>query len=214
MNERKKIPTAVYAEMTPNPSSMKFVADRLLLTGGLQVEYKSKSEAAGSSPLAEELFNFPFVTNVFVAHNFVTVTKDATIDWDMIVMQLREYVREWLMDNEIAVSAVPAELMSRSASMIEEAKAGGSTPSSVDRSNFKPSEYDDAIMALLEEFVRPAVEADGGAIDFVGYDEKKVFVEMKGSCAGCPSSTATLKGGIENLLKAKLPSVVEEVISV
>jgi Fe-S cluster biogenesis protein NfuA len=193
---------------------MKFVADRLLLTGGLQVEYKSKAEAAGSSPLAEELFNFPFVTNVFVAHNFVTVTKDGTIDWDMIVMQLREYVREWLMDNEIAVSTVPAELMSRSASMIEEAKAGGSTPSSVDRSNFKPSEYDDAIMALLEEFVRPAVEADGGAIDFVGYDEKKVFVEMKGSCAGCPSSTATLKGGIENLLKAKLPSVVEEVISV
>jgi Fe-S cluster biogenesis protein NfuA len=193
---------------------MKFVADRLLLTGGLQVEYKSKAEASGSSPLAEELFNFPFVTNVFIAHNFVTVTKDGTIDWDMIVMQLREYIREWLMDNEIAVSTVPAELMSRSASMIEEAKAGGSTPSSVDRSKFKPSEYDDAIMALLEEFVRPAVEADGGAIDFVGYDEKKVFVEMKGSCAGCPSSTATLKGGIENLLKAKLPSVVEEVISV
>jgi Fe-S cluster biogenesis protein NfuA len=193
---------------------MKFVADRLLLTGGLQVEYKSKAEALGSSALAEELFNFPFVTNVFIAHNFVTVTKDGTIDWDMIVMQLREYIREWLMDNEIAVSTVPAELMSRSASMIEEAKAGGSTPSSVDRSKFKPSEYDDAIMALLEEFVRPAVEADGGAIDFVGYDEKKVFVEMKGSCAGCPSSTATLKGGIENLLKAKLPSVVEEVISV
>ena len=177
MNERKKIPTSVYAEMTPNPSSMKFVADRLLLTGGLQVEYKSKAEASGSSPLAEELFNFPFVTNVFVAHNFVTVTKDGTIDWDMIVMQLREYIREWLMDNEIAVSTVPAELMSRSAGMIEEAKAGGSTPSTVDRSKFKPSEYDDSIMALLEEFVRPAVEADGGAIDFVGYDDKKVFVE-------------------------------------
>jgi Fe-S cluster biogenesis protein NfuA len=193
---------------------MKFVADRLLLTGGLQVEYKSKAEAAGSSPLAEELFNFPFVTNVFIAHNFVTVTKDGTIDWDMIVMQLREYIRVWLMDNVIAVSTVPAELMSRSAGMIEEAKTGGSTPASVDRSKFKPSEYDDAIMALLEEFVRPAVEADGGAIDFVGYDEKKVFVEMKGSCAGCPSSSATLKGGIENLLKAKLPSVVEEVISV
>ena len=133
MNERKKIPTAVYAEMTPNPSSMKFVADRLLLTGGLQVEYKSKAEAAGSSPLAEELFNFPFVTNVFIAHNFVTVTKDGTIDWDMIVMQLREYIREWLMDNEIAVSTVPAELMSRSASMIEEAKAGQANSSKASR---------------------------------------------------------------------------------
>ena len=212
MNERKKIPTSVYAEMTPNPATMKFVADRLLLTGGIQVEYKSKAEAKGSSPLAEELFNFPFVTNVFVAHNFVTVTKDNSLEWDMIVMQLREYVREWLMDNEVAVSAIPAELMSRSSAKIQEAAAPGA--SAVNREDFKPSEHDEAIMALLEEFVRPAVENDGGAIDFVAYSDKKVFVEMKGSCAGCPSSTATLKGGIENLLKAKLPNIVEEVIPV
>lgn len=212
MNERKKIPTSVYAEMTPNPATMKFVADRLLLTGGIQVEYKSKAEAKGSSPLAEELFNFPFVTNVFVAQNFVTVTKDNSLEWDMIVMQLREYVREWLMDNEIAVSAVPAELMSRSSAKIQEAAAPGTH--TVNREDFKPSEHDETIMALLEEFVRPAVENDGGAIDFVAYSDKKVFVEMKGACAGCPSSTATLKGGIENLLKAKLPSIVEEVIPV
>jgi Fe-S cluster biogenesis protein NfuA len=212
MNERKKIPTSVYAEMTPNPATMKFVADRLLLTGGIQVEYKSKAEAKGSSPLAEELFNFPFVTNVFVAQNFVTVTKDNSLEWDMIVMQLREYVREWLMDNEVAVSAIPAELMSRSSAKIQEAATPGA--SVVNREDFKPSEHDEAIMALLEEFVRPAVENDGGAIDFVAYSDKKVFVEMKGSCAGCPSSTATLKGGIENLLKAKLPNIVEEVIPV
>lgn len=212
MNERKKIPTSVYAEMTPNPATMKFVADRLLLTGGIQVEYKSKTEAKGSSPLAEELFNFPFVTNVFIAQNFVTVTKDNSLEWDMIVMQLREYVREWLMDNEIAVSAVPAELMSRSSAKIQEA-ASPNAPS-VNREDFQPSEHDETIMALLEEFVRPAVENDGGAIDFVAYSDKKVFVEMKGACAGCPSSTATLKGGIENLLKAKLPNIVEEVIPV
>jgi len=212
MNERKKIPTSVYAEMTPNPATMKFVADRLLLTGGIQVEYKSKTEAKGSSPLAEELFNFPFVTNVFIAQNFVTVTKDNSLEWDMIVMQLREYVREWLMDNEIAVSAVPAELMSRSSAKIQEATSPNAP--SVNREDFQPSEHDETIMALLEEFVRPAVENDGGAIDFVAYSDKKVFVEMKGACAGCPSSTATLKGGIENLLKAKLPNIVEEVIPV
>jgi len=212
--DKKKIPTAVYAEMTPNPTTMKFVADRLLISGGLQVEYRTAEEAKGSSALATELFHFPFVKSIFISSNYVTITRDESLDWDMIVMQLSEYIREWLMDNEIAVSTVPAELMSRSATMIEEAKAGGSKPSVIDRSKFKPSEYDDSIMALLEEFVRPAVEADGGAIDFVAYEDKKVFVEMKGSCAGCPSSTATLKGGIENLLKAKLPSVVEEVISV
>ena len=84
--EKKKIPTAVYAEMTPNPSAMKFVADRALVSGGLQVEYRSKAEAKNSSPLAEELFNFPFVTNVFISGNFVTVTKDGSLGWEMVVM--------------------------------------------------------------------------------------------------------------------------------
>src|SRR6185436_19512052 len=100
----KKIPTSVYAEMTPNPAAMKFVADRPLITGGLQVEYRNKAEAKGSSPLAEELFNFPFVQSVFISGNYVTVLKDDSLGWEMIVQQLREYVREWLMENEIAVS--------------------------------------------------------------------------------------------------------------
>jgi len=208
--ETKKIPTSVYAEMTPNPMTMKFVADRILIGGGLQVEYKKSSDAKGSSPLAEELFHFPFVKSVFISSNYVTVTRDESLDWDMIVMQLREYIREWLMDHEIAVSNVPAELMSRA----EKAEPISSThEASQNIASLPASPYDDEIVYLLNEFVRPAVEQDGGAIDFVGYDNKKVYVNMRGACSGCPSSTATLKGGIENLLKAKLPDAVEEVIA-
>jgi NFU1 iron-sulfur cluster scaffold homolog, mitochondrial len=214
MENTKKIPTALYAEMTPNPAAMKFVADRSLITGGLQVEYRTKAEAKGSSPLAEELFNFPFVTSVFISGNYVTIQKDESLGWEMIVTQLREYIREWLMENEVAVSAVSADLVNRareseySADEAHIEKAG-----KTDYSGFAPSEYDDEIRYLLNEFVRPAVEMDGGAIDFMAYKDKKVYVQMKGSCSGCPSSTATLKGGIENLLKAKLPDAVEEVVA-
>lgn len=208
--EIKKIPTSVYAEMTPNPMTMKFVADRILIGGGLQVEYKKSSDAKGSSPLAEELFHFPFVKSVFISSNYVTVTRDESLDWDMIVMQLREYIREWLMDHETAVSNVPAELMSR-AEKIEPLSSTHETSQNI--ASLPASPYDDEIIYLLNEFVRPAVEQDGGAIDFVGYENKKVYVNMRGACSGCPSSTATLKGGIENLLKAKLPDAIEEVIA-
>ena len=197
--------------MTPNPSAMKFVADRALVSGGLQVEYRSKAEAKNSSPLAEELFNFPFVTNVFISGNFVTVTKDGSLGWEMVVMQLREYIREWLMDNEVIVSAVPTELLQRAP--IADLTELGAPKAAVDYSAMEASPYDDEIRFLLDEYVRPAVEQDGGAIDFMAYKDKKVYVQMKGSCSGCPSSTATLKGGIENLLKSKLPDVVEEVVA-
>ena len=213
METPKKIPTSLYAEMTPNPAAMKFVADRALITGGLQVEYRSKAEAKGSSALAEELFNFPFITSVFISSNYVTVLKDESLGWEMIVQQLREYMREWLMEHEVAVSAIPAELVNRT----REAAAGNDTSATnkeaLDYSGFEPTEYDDEIRFLLHEYVRPAVESDGGAIDFMAYRDKKVYVQLKGSCSGCPSSTATLKGGIENLLKAKMPDIVDEVVA-
>jgi Fe-S cluster biogenesis protein NfuA len=212
METKKRIPTSIYAEMTPNPAAMKFVADRALITGGLQVEYRSKAEAKGSSPLAEELFNFPFVQSVFISGNYVTVLKDESLGWEMIVQQLREYIREWMMDNEICVSAIPAELVNRTTAAADGVDTTPKAPAT-DYSSIEPSEYDDEIRFLLHEYVRPAVEMDGGAIDFMAYKDKKVYVQLKGSCSGCPSSTATLKGGIENLLKAKLPDVVEEVVA-
>jgi Fe-S cluster biogenesis protein NfuA len=209
----KRIPTSLYAEMTPNPAAMKFVADRALITGGMQIEYRSKAEAKGSSPLAEELFNFPFVTSVFISGNYVTVLKDESLGWEMIVQQLREYIREWLMDNEVAVSAVTAELLNRTKDIADGKEEKSANVSSMDYSGFEATEYDDEIRFLLHEYVRPAVESDGGAIDFMAYKDKKVYVQLKGSCSGCPSSTATLKGGIENLLKAKMPDIVEEVVA-
>lgn len=209
----KKIPTSLYAEMTPNPAAMKFVADRALITGGMQIEYRSKAEAKGSSPLAEELFNFPFVISVFISGNYVTVLKDESLGWEMIVQQLREYIREWLLDNEVAVSAVTAELLNRTRDIADGKEEKNAHASSTDYSGFEATEYDDEIRFLLHEYVRPAVESDGGAIDFMAYKDKRVYVQLKGSCSGCPSSTATLKGGIENLLKAKMPDIVEEVVA-
>lgn len=196
-----QIPITVYVEMTPNPNTMKFVANKYLLLNGESVEFTSQTEAKGFSPLAEELFNFPFVKSVFFAANFVTITKNDSISWDFVTMELREFVKNWLADGKDTLVMMPAP-KAKTASTEEGAKPV---------KEYAPSEYDDAIRNLLDEYVRPAVENDGGAIDFVGYEEGTVTVALRGSCSGCPSSTATLKGGIENLLKSHLPEVKEVV---
>ncbi|TNF49831.1 MAG: NifU family protein [Bacteroidetes bacterium] len=193
-----KVPVTVYAEMTPNPTTMKFVANKYLLMTGDSVEFASKADAKGYSPLAEELFNFPFVKNVFIAANFVSVTKTDNVPWDFITMELREFIKEWISEAKDVLIQMPAP---------KPAEAKGDEPAKV----YSPSEYDDAIRNLLDEFVRPAVENDGGAVEFRGFEEGVVTVLLKGSCAGCPSSTATLKFGIENLLKQHLPEVTEVV---
>lgn len=193
-----QVPVTVYAEMTPNPSTMKFVANKYLLISGDSASFATASEARGFSPLAESLFQFPFVQNVFIAANFVTITKTDNVPWDFITMELREFVKEWIADGKDVLVQMPAPTV---------AVEDGSTEAKV----YSPSEYDDAIRNLLDEYVRPAVENDGGAIEFLGYDNGVVTVSMQGSCAGCPSSTATLKGGIENLLKSHLPEVKEVV---
>ena len=192
------IPITVYVEMTPNPNTMKFVANKYMLLTGESVEFTSPAEAKGYSPLAEELFNFPFVKGVFIASNFVTISKNDSVSWDFVAMELREFIKEWMANGKDILVRMP-EPKPKEATEDKPVK------------HFEPSEYDDAIRSLLDEYVRPAVENDGGAIDFVGYDEGTVTVALKGSCSGCPSSTATLKGGIENLLKAHLPEVKEVV---
>jgi Fe-S cluster biogenesis protein NfuA len=193
------VPVTVYAEMTPNPSTMKFVANKYLLITGDSAEFSSRAEAKGFSPMAEELFNFPFVKNVFIAANFVTITKTDNVPWDFINMELREFVKNWIGEGKDVLIQMPLPKVNE----IE----NSDTPVL----DFSESELDDAIKSLLDQYVRPAVENDGGAIDFLGFSEGKVTVRMKGSCAGCPSSTATLKGGIENLLKQHLPEVTEVV---
>jgi len=196
------VPVTVYAEMTPNPSTMKFVANKYLLGTGDSVEFKTKAEAKGYSPLAEELLTFPFVDGVFIAANFVTVTKTDNLSWDFITMELREFVKTWLSEGKDVLIQMPSPITVKA-----ESSEAGEQPSKI----YEVSEYDDAIRDLLDEYVRPAVENDGGAIDFLGFEEGVVTVVLKGSCSGCPSPTATLKGGIENLLKQYLPEVKEVV---
>ncbi|NOQ72800.1 MAG: NifU family protein [Crocinitomix sp.] len=199
--EEKRVPITLYAEMTPNPLTMKFVANKYLLINDQTVTFDSGAEAKGFSPLAEALFNFPFVDAVFLSGNFVTITKTDNVDWDFIVMELREFVREWLAEGKEVLVMMPTD-----APKVDEAGA-----EKAPRKTFAPNELDEPIMHLLNEYVRPAVENDGGAIDYVGFEAGVVTVELKGSCAGCPSSTATLKGGIEQLLKSNLDEVTEVV---
>jgi len=195
-----KIPTTIYAELTPNPSTMKFVADRLLIEGGGAAEFLSKAEARGFSDLADDLFNFPFITGVFVSANFVTITKNDSIGWEMINMQLREFIRDFLEENKLAVTKLPEakEAFVTSEKIVSEKQVG-------------TTEIDQKIIDLLEEYVRPAVESDGGAIDFESFDNGKVTVVLKGACSGCPSSTVTLKQGIETMLISMMPEVKEVV---
>jgi len=192
-----KIPVTIYSEITPNPSTMKFVVNKYILPTGESANFTSKKDTIGFSPLAEELFQLPFVDGVFMASNFVTITKTDNVSWDFITMQLREFIREWISEGK--------EILLKSQEYDEPTIAN----IDINNLNFDKSEFDHKIAALLDEYVRPAVENDGGAIDYVGYKEGQVTVLMKGSCAGCPSSTATLKGGIETLLKQHIPEVKE-----
>ncbi|PWL33042.1 MAG: NifU family protein [Fluviicola sp. XM-24bin1] len=193
-----KVPVSIYAEMTPNPATMKFVANKHLLGTGDSAQFNSKAEAKGYSPLAEELFNLPFVNGVFIASNFVTITKTDNLSWDFITMELREFIKNWIEEGKDILIMMPSPT-SQSADESKPAKT------------YAPSEMDDAIRAVLEEYVAPAVANDGGAIDFLGYENGTVSVLLKGSCSGCPSSTATLKGGIETLLKQHFEEVQEVV---
>lgn len=200
--EERRVPITLYAEMTPNPLTMKFVANKFILMNDHSVQFDSGAEAKGYSPLAEALFSFPFVDGVFISGNFITITKTDNVDWDFIVMELREFIREWLAEGKEVLIMMPTEASKEKAN-----------PDAVKepRKTFAPNELDGVIVDLLNEYVRPAVENDGGAIDYVGFEDGVVTVELKGSCAGCPSSTATLKGGIESLLKANLEEVTEVV---
>ncbi len=199
-----KKPVTIYAEMTPNPNTMKFVADHMLVESGNVVEFLNKQEAIGYSSLAEALFNFPFVTRIFIANNFVTVYKNDLIEWDDVALELREFIKDWLMQNDNAVESIPDNAVVQD----EENMGSVALPDPVIN-----TEMDQKIVDLINEYVQPAVEQDGGAIHFQSYDEDngQVTVVLKGSCSGCPSSTATLKGGVETLLKTHIPQISEVV---
>jgi Fe-S cluster biogenesis protein NfuA len=206
MTNTTKVPITLYAEMTPNPNTMKYVANKYLLFTGESAEFLNQKEAKGYSPLAEALFNFPFVKGLFIAANFITITKDDSITWDFINMELREFIREFIADGNEILTQMPQ----RRENLVDDSAPENHENASIPKS-FEATEFDEPIKVLLDEYIRPAVESDGGAIDFKGFDNGKVYVILKGSCAGCPSSTATLKFGIENLLKQHIPEVTEVV---
>jgi Fe-S cluster biogenesis protein NfuA len=197
-----RIPVTIYAEVTPNPATMKFVANNYLIDPSTQVDFTSQKEAKGFSPLAEELFNFPFVKGVFIASNFVSVTKTDALSWDFITQELRDFIREHIAEGKEILIRMPE---AKPTPVVEK------EDKTIDTSSYSPSEFDDAIRHLLDEYVKPAVEGDGGAIEFRNYKDGVVTVLLKGACSGCPSSTATLKGGIEQILSQHIPEVKEVV---
>jgi len=191
-SEQKKVPISIYAESTPNPSVMKFVANKRLTDSS--VEYKNIDQAKQAS-LALELFNFSYVKEIFVSENYISITKDDSKDWNNIVLELREFILRALEMNKVLTNNF------NSKKNISKKKK---TPR---------SKIEKKIISILEEYVKPAVASDGGDIVFDSYQKvnKNVNVILQGACSGCPSSTITLKNGIENILKDMLPGEINSV---
>ena len=203
MDTVAKKPIIIYAESTPNPSSMKFVANQLLVTDGATAQYLSKAETKGA-PLAAKLFDFPFVKAVFMASNFVTVTKIDAVQWEDITLELRDFIRIYISEGNTIITEIPKTEVAIDNTFTEkkEVFTAHSAPT---------NEIEVKIIEILEQYIRPAVEGDGGSITFKSYVDGIVTVQMRGACSGCPSSTLTLKAGIEGLLKRMIPEVTEVV---
>ena len=196
----KKQAIEVYAEVTPNPAVMKFGSSKSLTI--TDVECKNIDEASATSPLAEALFHFPFVKEVFISENYISVTKFEMVEWEAIYPEVRTFIRNYLHDNKTIIKQLPKE--DKSASKNIEVKA-----EDLDETSAK-------IVSILDEYIKPAVASDGGNIAFRSYDKesKVVSVILQGACSGCPSSTITLKNGIETMLKDMLPDQISEVVAI
>jgi len=200
-NKLKKIeksPVTVYAESTPNPSAMKFVANKKITDQTLSFE---NTDSAQDAPLVKELFNFPFVKEVFIDENYISITKNDKTKWDEFVMEIRGFIKSYLEEEKTILGP----------SFIINAQNGKNT-----NPNHPLNDIEQEIVRILEEYVKPAVASDGGNIIFDSYEDtdKRVKVLLQGACSGCPSSNFTLKNGIENILKEMLPGKVEMVEAV
>lgn len=189
-NKAKKQPITVYGETTPNPAALKFVVSRMLTRNA--VEYKNIDQTA-SSPLAKELFKFPYVKEVFIDENYISVTKYDINNWDEITLEVRTFIKQFIENGGTVLDETLIEVATKNDITKDEA---------FDKLDITSQQ----IINILEEYVKPAVAADGGNIAFESYNEedKTVKVILQGACSGCPSSTFTLKSGIENMLKSML----------
>lgn len=199
---RKKVAIEVYAEATPNPSTMKFGTNKSLTT--TDVEYKNIEEASKSSPLAKALFGFQFVKEVFISENYISITKFDIIEWNDVYAEIRNFISSYLQENKTIIKELPNSIEKTNKPSNKELDTGEleGTPAK--------------IIAILDEYIRPAVASDGGNIAFKSYDQdsKIVSVILQGACSGCPSSTITLKNGIETMLQEMLPNEISQVVAI
>ncbi len=189
------VPTTVYAESTPNPNTMKFVANRLIVEPNRIAEYLNAEDCEGA-PLAQELFKGGYVKSLFFSTNFVSITKKESQDWSRLTNAVREYLTDYFSKGLPVIEKYPEQTSPAQETPILQPLEGST---------------EEAIIGILEEYIRPAVEQDGGAITFRSFNDGVVTVALQGSCSGCPSSKVTLKSGIENLLVRMVPGVKEVV---
>jgi Fe-S cluster biogenesis protein NfuA len=186
---------SIYAESTPNPAVMKFVANKILLNKNLEI---LSAEEAKHIPLAAAIFNFPFVKGLFLSGNFIAITKNESVKWEDIAMQIRSFISDFLNENGIDIDEKEIVKEVKKESIVEEKTF---------------SDLETKVADVLEEYIQPAVESDGGFISLRAVENGIVSVVLKGACSGCPSSSLTLKQGIESLLKQKFPDQIKEVVS-
>jgi Fe-S cluster biogenesis protein NfuA len=178
----------IYLESNPNPNSLKFVVNEMLVPDGMSFDFPSAA-SAGNAPLAKELFSYPFVDRVFYMSNFITVTKKEDVEWLEIQGTIKEHIKNFLESGKFIIEVNEPEIASTEVE----------------------TEAVKKIKTILEEYIRPAVEQDGGAITYHSFQDGIVKVRLQGSCSGCPSSMVTLKAGIENLFKRMMPDEVHAV---
>ena len=198
-NPVTKSPVMLYTEQTPNPESLKFVTNRMIYKG--TADFREEELAKEWSPLATELFEMPFVKGVYICNNFVTITKEFNYDWADIMLKVKEYLKGYIGEEKPIINEGFEAAMAK----IEEERGA-----SYDYTE-NEAEIVKKIKDLIDTHVKPAVEMDGGNIEFKSWDQGKVTLVMQGACSGCPSSTVTLKQGIEGMLQRMIPEVKEVV---
>ena len=198
-NTASKSPVMLYTEQTPNPESLKFVTNRMLHRG--TADFREEELAREWSPLASALFDFPYVKGVYICNNFVTVSKEFNYAWEDIMLKLKSFIKEFIDADGVILNDGFEEAMAK----LEEEQSVGYEYTGDEAELVKK------IKELIDTYVKPAVEMDGGNIEFKSFNEGVVTVVLQGSCSGCPSSTVTLKAGIEGMLKRMVPQVTEVV---
>lgn len=201
-DEKKKVPVTVYAEATPNPNAMKFVANKKLTVNSKEFKTINDTE---SETLTRALYSFPFIKEIYVDENYISIQKHDVVSWDEVTHEVRSFIRESL-ENGMTIGETKYE----STAIVKEK---GET---VDLPKFENlDDVSKKIVEILDEYIKPAVASDGGNIVFEGYEESngEVRVILQGACSGCPSSTMTLRNGIETMLKDMIPGKIDRVVA-